>query len=105
MTPEPANAQKDDRVISPQRGDDPAMRKSWATASHLQSSATGGCNGALGWHWCGRAAHRRTYLGGVPRRAAHLLPRTYLFGEYSLPDEDSMILPEEGIEIAIVPEA
>jgi pimeloyl-ACP methyl ester carboxylesterase len=33
------------------------------------------------------------------------IPRTYLFGEYSLPDEDSTILPVHGIEVAIVPQA
>jgi pimeloyl-ACP methyl ester carboxylesterase len=33
------------------------------------------------------------------------IPRTYLFGEYSLPDEDSRILPEHGVEVAIVAQA
>jgi pimeloyl-ACP methyl ester carboxylesterase len=33
------------------------------------------------------------------------IPRTYLFGEYSLPDEDSRILPDHGVEVAIVPRA
>lgn len=33
------------------------------------------------------------------------IPRAYLFGEYSLPDEDSTILPEHGIEVATVPQA
>jgi pimeloyl-ACP methyl ester carboxylesterase len=33
------------------------------------------------------------------------IPRTYLFGEYSLPHEDSMVLPAHGIQVAIVPQA
>jgi pimeloyl-ACP methyl ester carboxylesterase len=33
------------------------------------------------------------------------IPRTYLFGEHSLPDEDSTRLPAHGIQVAIVPHA
>lgn len=33
------------------------------------------------------------------------IPRTYLFGEYSLPDDDSTVLPAHGIQVAIVPHA
>jgi pimeloyl-ACP methyl ester carboxylesterase len=33
------------------------------------------------------------------------IPRTYLFGEYSLPDDDSTILPAHGIQVVIVPQA
>lgn len=33
------------------------------------------------------------------------IPRTYLFGAYSLPDEDSTILPAHGVQVAIVPQA
>jgi pimeloyl-ACP methyl ester carboxylesterase len=33
------------------------------------------------------------------------IPRTYLFGEYSLPDADSTLLPAHGIQVAIVPQA
>ncbi len=33
------------------------------------------------------------------------IPRTYLFGEYSLPDEDSTILPAHGIQVAVVAQA
>lgn len=33
------------------------------------------------------------------------IPRTYLFGEYSLPDEDYTVLPAQGIQVAIVPHA
>jgi len=33
------------------------------------------------------------------------IPRTYLFGEYSLPDDDSTLLPAHGIQVAIVPQA
>lgn len=33
------------------------------------------------------------------------IPRQYVFGEWSLPDEDYDVLPSLGIEVAVVPEA
>lgn len=33
------------------------------------------------------------------------IPRVYLFGEHSLPDEDYDVLPAQGVSVAVVPEA
>lgn len=63
-------------------------------------------------HWLPKAAYlfsKAAVVGGTPswREALYVLdcPRTFLFGENSLPDPDEKVLTAHGIEVAVVPGA